>query len=84
MKKRVIKGKHEPLISEELFMKVQHILRRKSNKDIFLPGGRVINEDRYPLRGLLLCPKCGKNLTASSAKGRSTLLLLPLYFSVWL
>ncbi|WP_288447341.1 recombinase family protein [uncultured Chryseobacterium sp.] len=68
---RVIKGKHEPLISEELFMKVQHILRRKSNKDIFLPGGRVINEDRYPLRGLLLCPKCGKNLTASSAKGRS-------------
>jgi hypothetical protein len=45
MKKRVIKGKHEPLISEELFMKVQHILRRKSNKDIFLPGGRVINEE---------------------------------------
>ena len=52
-------------------MKVQHILTRKSNKDIFLPGGRIINEDRYPLRGLLLCPNCGKNLTASSAKGRS-------------
>ena len=68
---KIIKGKHEALISEELFMKVQHMLRRKSNKDIFLPGGRIINEDRYPLRGLLLCPKCGKNLTASGAKGRS-------------
>ena len=68
---KIIKGKHEPLISEELFMKVQNVLRRKSNKDIFLPGGKIINEDRYPLRGLLLCPACGKNLTASSAKGRS-------------
>ncbi len=68
---KIIKGKHEALISEELFMKVQKVLRRKSNKDIFLPGGRIINEDRYPLRGLLLCPKCGKNLTGSSAKGRS-------------
>ncbi|WP_089756602.1 recombinase family protein [Chryseobacterium soldanellicola] len=68
---RIIKGKHEALISEELFMKVQNVLRKKSNKDVFLPGGRIINEDRYPLRGLLLCPTCGKNLTASSAKGRS-------------
>lgn len=68
---RIVEGKHEALISEELFMKVQNILHRKSNKDIFLPAGRIINEDRYPLRGLLLCPICNKNLTASSAKGRS-------------
>jgi len=52
-------------------MKVQKVLQRKSNKDIFLPGGRIINQDPYPLRGLLLYPKCGKNLTGSSAKGRS-------------
>jgi len=68
---RIVDGKHEPLISEELFMKVQNILFRKSNQDAFLPAGRIINEERYPLRGLLLCPKCNKNLTASSAKGRS-------------
>ncbi|WEK71159.1 MAG: recombinase family protein [Candidatus Chryseobacterium colombiense] len=68
---RIIEGKHEALISEELFMKVQRILHRKSNKDAFLPAGRIINEERYPLRGLLLCPICNKNLTASGAKGRS-------------
>ncbi|WP_144281069.1 recombinase family protein [Chryseobacterium echinoideorum] len=68
---RIVEGKHEALISEDLFMKVQNILFRKSNQDAFLPAGRIINEERYPLRGLLLCPKCNKNLTASSAKGRS-------------
>ncbi|MCD9855506.1 zinc ribbon domain-containing protein [Epilithonimonas sp. JDS] len=52
-------------------MKVQRVLHRKSNKDDFLPAGRIINEERYPLRGLLLCPKCNSTLTASSAKGRS-------------
>ncbi|AYZ35231.1 recombinase family protein [Chryseobacterium indologenes] len=68
---RIIEGKHDALISEDLFLKVQSILFRKSNQDDFLPAGRIINEERYPLRGLLLCPKCNKNLTASSAKGRS-------------
>ncbi|UQB69780.1 recombinase family protein [Epilithonimonas zeae] len=68
---RIVEGRHEPLISEELFMKVQNILYRKSNQDNFLPSGRIINEERYPLRGLLLCPHCNKNLTGSSAKGRS-------------
>lgn len=68
---KIVEGKHEALISEELFMKVQRVLHRKSNKDAFLPAGRIINEERYPLRGLLLCPQCNKTLTASSAKGRS-------------
>ena len=68
---KIVEGKHDPLISEELFMKVQNVLYRKSNQDAFLPAGRIINEERYPLRGLLLCPKCNKTLTASSAKGRS-------------
>lgn len=68
---KIVEGKHDPLISEELFMKVQNTLNRKSNQDAFLPAGRIINEERYPLRGLLLCPRCNKTLTASGAKGRS-------------
>ncbi len=68
---KIVKGKHEPLISEELFLKVQHILKKKGTKDLRLPGGRIINEERYPLRGILLCPKCGKNLTGSSSKGKT-------------
>ncbi|UMQ43042.1 recombinase family protein [Chryseobacterium sp. Y16C] len=68
---KIVKGKHEPLISEELFLKVQYVLKKKGTKDLRMPGGRIINEERYPLRGLLLCPKCGKNLTASSSKGKT-------------
>ncbi|WP_312285114.1 recombinase family protein [Chryseobacterium gleum] len=67
---KIVEGKHEPLISEELFMKVQNVLRRKGTKDLRLPGGKAINDERYPLRGILLCPKCGNNLTASGSKGR--------------
>ncbi|REC61778.1 recombinase family protein [Chryseobacterium pennae] len=68
---QIVNGKHAPLITEELFMKVQHVLKKKGTKDLRLPGGRIINEDRYPLRGLMLCPKCGKNITGSSSKGKT-------------
>lgn len=27
-------------------------------------------DDMYPLRGFLICPKCGRMLTASASKGR--------------
>jgi|GEM_PF-6410814 hypothetical protein len=70
---KIVEGKHEPLISEELFLKVQNVLRRKGTKDLRLPGGRAINNERYPLRGILLCPKCGNNLTASGSKGRKSI-----------
>lgn len=57
--------------SEKLFkvFQVQHIMDKKIK--IEDPGGRVLGNDRFPLRGLLSYPKCGKNLTASGAKGKS-------------
>lgn len=67
---KIVEGKHEGLISDELFMKVQNVLRKKGTKDLRLPGGKAVNDERYPLRGILLCPKCGNNLTASGSKGR--------------
>ena len=62
-------GKHEPLISERLFSQVQQIMDKK--RKVEGPGGRVLGNERFPLRGLLRCPRCGKNLTASGAKGKS-------------
>lgn len=50
--------------------KVQNVLRRKGPKDLRLSRGKVINDERYPLRGILLCPKCGNNLNTSGSKGR--------------
>ncbi|MFU1859608.1 recombinase family protein [Sphingobacterium sp. NGMCC 1.201703] len=41
-KEEIVKGKHVPLITEELFMKVQHVLKKKGTKDLRLPGGRII------------------------------------------
>lgn len=63
----LIKGLHEPIITEELYYKVQEALdaRRKN----YRPKIEVI--DDFPLRGFLMCPKCEKLLTASKSKGRN-------------
>jgi site-specific DNA recombinase len=60
-----VKGVHEPLISEELFMEVQDVLAGRRNK---YPA-RQTRRDEFPLRGFLSCPKCGGNLTGSASKG---------------
>jgi site-specific DNA recombinase len=56
------------IISEELFYDVQEYLngkkRQKRTTTIFS------NED-FVLRGFLICPKCGKLLTASASKGKT-------------
>jgi site-specific DNA recombinase len=62
-----IQGKHKPLIDELTFYKVQDILEgRKKN----LPSSFKTIRDEFPLRGILICPKCGKQLTASCSKGK--------------
>jgi site-specific DNA recombinase len=64
-----IQGKHKPLISEALFYKVQEVLDGKKKDE--RPGGKVLNNEHFPLRGILTCPKCGNNLTGSGSKGNS-------------
>jgi site-specific DNA recombinase len=63
-----VKGNHLAIISEELFYDVQEYLngkkRQKRTTTIFS------NED-FVLRGFLICPKCGKLLTASASKGKT-------------
>lgn len=59
-------GKHEALISEKLFYQVQQTLDKK--RKVEGPRGRALENERFSLRGLLTCPNCGKNLTASGAK----------------
>jgi len=60
-----VKGIHEPIISEELFDEVQSVMAgRKRN----WPTKQNAREE-FPLRGHLLCSRCGAKLTASSSKG---------------
>lgn len=64
----VVKGIHEPLISEDLFERVQDVLNgRRKNKATY----KTIERDELPLRGFLQCPRCGKNLTGSGSTGGS-------------
>lgn len=62
-----IKGVHDPIISLELFEKVQ--IRLDNKLPVFT--GKKMDED-FPLRGgLVNCMHCQKTLTGSWSKGRS-------------
>ncbi len=62
---QLVDGKHEALITPELFYKVQDFLDGRRNNAPQKNFKRI----QFPLRGLLICPQCGKYLTASSSKG---------------
>ena len=64
---QLVQGKHEPLISEELFQRVQVALDPKRFKHSY---STCIREE-IPLRGFLNCSQCGKKLTGSRSTGGS-------------
>jgi site-specific DNA recombinase len=64
----VVNGIHEPIITKELFLKVQDVLNNRCKK--YHTAHKKINE-KFPLKGFLNCPTCLTPLTASSSKGRS-------------
>ena len=62
-------GIHEPLITEDLFYKVQSRLvtkRAENNKASKISKVR----DELPLRGYLLCSNCNELLTGSASRGK--------------
>ena len=59
-------GRHEPLVSYEVWSKAQSMLDGKA----LAPARRDISED-FPLRGFILCGDCGGQLTACWSKSRS-------------
>lgn len=64
-----VKGQHEALISEELFNQVQRILEGRSRKPV--SQAKILSDINFPLRGFLVCPKCGGKITGSASKGRT-------------
>ena len=54
-------GNHEPIISKELFERVQQVIHNKNR-----PRTKTLF---FPLRGFLTCENCGCALTASLKKG---------------
>ena len=64
----IVKGTHEPIISDALYYEVQDVLEGRKRG---LPASPFCQKDELPLRGFLTCAKCGKTLTGSASKGRS-------------
>ena len=62
-----VKGKHQAIISEELFNKVQDVLDGK--KPAATPK-RIANP-AFPLRGLVRCDSCKSPLTASFCRSKT-------------
>jgi site-specific DNA recombinase len=63
---RFVPGQHEPIITEALFFEAQDVLDGKKKKQ----RTKLTVDDRIPLRGFLVCPRCGRLLTGSGSKGR--------------
>ena len=64
--RQLVQGQHEAIISESLFYEVQDVLNGKKRIQLV----KASTDDNLPLRGYLICPKCGKQLTGSASKGR--------------
>lgn len=62
----IVKGLHEPLVSEGLFYEVQNIMADKKRIIAKITKAR----EEFPMRGFLVCSVCGGNLTASISKGK--------------
>ncbi len=67
-KETIVEGIHEPIVSKEIFQKVQSILN--GGKKQYQVTHKKVNE-KFPLKDFVLCPKCHNPLLASSSKGRS-------------
>jgi site-specific DNA recombinase len=62
----IVIGLHEPIVSDELFNKVQQVAAAKR----YIKPKPSRRKETLPMRGYLVCNKCGKNLTGSKSKGK--------------
>jgi hypothetical protein len=64
---QIVMGSHEPIVSEELYDRVQSVLFGMRRKHSY----KVCAKEELPLRGFLDCKICGKKLTGSASTGGS-------------
>ncbi|PWS26655.1 recombinase family protein [Pedobacter yonginense] len=60
-----VKGQHDAIVSEAVFYKAMDILDRRNKPK----KTTIASLDMLPLRGFLICPKCGYMLSGSASKG---------------
>jgi site-specific DNA recombinase len=62
-------GVHEPLISEKLFNQVRVVINNKTEKRKHPKV--TMKREELPLRGYLIYPNCGSDLTGSASRSRN-------------
>lgn len=65
---RIIDGEHQPLVDEKTFYQVQDLLEGRNRCKHTLVKGKKPYPDFY-LRGHIVCPMCGRPITASFSHG---------------
>lgn len=64
---RFVTGQHRPIVSEKLFDCVQEVLDGRGRTY----ASKFRTREEFILRGFVICPICGRSLTASTSRGRS-------------
>lgn len=62
MKGELYEGSHEPLLSRDLFERIEHVMARRGK--VHTKRGHT-----FPFLGLLRCGECGGAITAERQKG---------------
>ena len=65
----IVNGVHEPIITDELFYKVQLTMDNKNKRITKRCSFR--DREELPLRGILSCSNCGKHVTGSASRSRT-------------
>lgn len=63
---KLYKGLHDPIVSEEIFFKVQDIFKNRST-----PRTNIKYETQNPLAGIVLCGICGRSMIRQVHSGQS-------------
>ncbi len=66
-----VQGQHAPMISEELFYRVQAILDGRNRNASPNIAKRSLDSPEFPMRRLVNCSRCGHSFTGSWTKGKN-------------
>ena len=67
--KQEVQGQHAPMITEELYYRVQAVLSGRSTQPLALSRRNQDNPE-FPLRRIVRCKNCGSSFTGAWSKGK--------------
>lgn len=66
-----VQGQHAPMITEELFYRVQSILDGRNRNAAPALARRSLDSPDFPLRRIINCARCGHSFTGAWSKGKN-------------